>query len=203
MKTSYKLVLFFGLLGLVALGGCAGRSKVYRVEAEQEIDLSGRWNDTDSQKVSATMIQDCTSAPWIGEFIRATGDIPALVVGTIYNKTDEHISADVFIKDLERAFIDTGRARIVTGGATLDELRAIRQSQRSFSSPDTRRYLREELGADFIVQGTINKITDIDADRAVYFYQVDLEVVDIETTEKRWSKQEKLKKFVEKGRYAF
>ena len=53
------------------------------------------------------------------------------------------------------------------------------------------------------MQGTINKITDTDANRAVYFYQVDLELIDIETVEKVWIGQKKLKKYVEKPNYGF
>ncbi len=62
-----------------------------------------------------------------------------------------------------------------------------------------RKRLREELGADFILQGLINKIVDMEGKRRVYFYQVDLELIDIETAEKTWIGQKKLKKYVEKG----
>ena len=117
----------------------------------------------------------------------------------MYNKTDEHISADVFIKDLERAFINSGRARVVQSGAALDELRAVRQDQQDFASLETRKLLREELGADFSLQGLINKIADREGKKRVYFYQGDLELIDIETAEKTWLGQKKLKKYVEKG----
>ena len=126
MNPFYKLLLLFSIFSLAIIAGCAPTpSRVYRVEPEQEINLSGKWNDTDSQMVSEEMIQSCISAPWLGEFTRSTGYVPVLVVGTIYNKTDEHISADVFITDLERAFIETKRAQVVTTGPQLDELRAI------------------------------------------------------------------------------
>ena len=57
----------------------------------------------------------------------------------------------------------------------------------------------EELGADFILQGTIGKITDKEGKKRVYFYQVDLELINIETAEKHWIGQEKLKKYVKKA----
>ena len=110
------------------------------MEPEQQIDLSGKWNDTDSQMVSEEMIATCINAPWAGRFIDETGKLPVLLVGTIYNKTDEHISSDVFISDLERAFIESQRAKVIQSGAALDEIREIRQSQLSFTEPDTRRF---------------------------------------------------------------
>jgi PBP1b-binding outer membrane lipoprotein LpoB len=200
-----KIQHYFLLLAGAALlfVGCAqAPSNVYRVDPEQEINLSGKWNDTDSQMVSDEMIATCINAPWAGRFIDETGKIPVLLVGTIYNKTDEHISSDVFISDLERAFIESQRAKVIQSGAALDEIREIRQGQLSFSEPDTRRFLRE-LGANFVMQGKINKIADIDANREVLFYQVDLELIDIETVEKVWIGQKKLKKYVERAKYGF
>jgi hypothetical protein len=186
------------LILIVAFTGCA--TKVYRVDEREMIDLSGKWNDTDSQMVSDEMINNCLSAPWQGRFVETAGRLPVVVVGTVYNKTDEHISPDVFIKDLERTFINSGRARVVQSGPALDELRAVRQDQQDFASPETRKRLQEELGADFILQGLINKIVDMEGRRRVYFYQVDLELINIETSEKTWIGQKKLKKYVEKSR---
>jgi len=194
-QTATKLV---GILCLLTLVGCS-QTKVYRVDEREQIDLSGKWNDTDSQMVSDEMINDCLSAPWQGRFVDSEGKIPVVVVGTVYNKTDEHISPDVFIKDLERAFIGSGRARVVQSGPALDELRAVRQDQQDFASLETRKRLREELGADFILQGLINKIVDMEGKKRVYYYQVDLELINIETAEKTWIGQKKVKKYVEKG----
>lgn len=201
-KIQLSNVLLLGAALLLLVGCAPAPSAVYRVPPEQQIDLSGKWNDTDSQMVSGEMVTSCVNEPWAGRFIDQAGRVPVMVVGTIYNKTDEHIASDVFINDLERALIQNQRAKVIQGGEALAEIREIRQSQLSFTEPDTRRFLRE-LGADFVLQGTINKITDLDADREVLFYQVDLELIDIETVEKVWIGQKKLKKYVERRNYGF
>ena len=121
------------------------------------------------------------------------------MVGTVFNKTDEHIDPNMFISDLEKELMNRSEARFVDGGAMRDELRAERQEQQEFASPETRKRLRKELGADLILQGTIGKIVDMEGKKRVYFYQVDLILTDIETTEKIWIGQKKLKKFVKKG----
>ena len=141
-----------GLLLLASLAGCApAPSKVTRVDPNLTVDLSGKWNDSDSRMVSDEMIATCLNGKWAGEFMEYAGRLPVIMVGTVYNKTDEHISADVFTNDLERAFIESKRARVAQGGAALDEIRAIRQGQKSLSSPEVRQYLREELGVDFVL----------------------------------------------------
>ncbi|PID58619.1 penicillin-binding protein activator LpoB [candidate division KSB3 bacterium] len=188
---------------VVFLAGCGPlRSKVYRIDPEKPIDLSGRWNDSDSQMVSEEMIAACMNDSWAEEFTTAAGKLPVVLVGSIYNKTDEHISSDLLISDLEQAFIESRRAKVIQSGAALDEIRAIRQSQLAFTAPETRRFLRE-YGANFIMQGKINKIADIDARRELLFYQVELELIDIETVEKVWIGRKKIKKYVERPRYGF
>jgi len=52
-----QLLIILTLTALVAVTGC--KTKVKRVAVDETIDLSGRWNDTDSQLVSAEIL--CTS----------------------------------------------------------------------------------------------------------------------------------------------
>lgn len=196
------ITALLGVLLVLELVGCAP-TRVQRVDERTVIDLSGKWNDTDAQMVADAMIGECLSRPWRGRFVDSTGRLPVVVVGTVFNKTDEHIDADVFIHNLERELLNRNEVRFVSAGAMRDELRAERQSQQEFASPQTRKRLREELGADFILQGTITKIEDMEGRKRVYFYQVDLELTSIETTEKVWIGQKPLKKFVTKGGVAF
>ena len=56
----------------------------------------------------------------------------------------------------------------------------------------------QELGADFMLQGTINSIVDQDKKTKVIFYQVDMELTNVETNEKVWIGNKKIKKVVKK-----
>jgi uncharacterized protein (TIGR02722 family) len=201
MRISHITIRLIGILLVFSLVGCAP-TQVRRVDERAIIDLSGKWNDTDSQMVSDEMIRACLEHPWRGGFVEKMGRLPVIVVGTVFNKTDEHINPDTFIHDLERVLIDRDEVRFVSGGAIRDELRAEREGQQDFASPETRKRLREELGADFILQGTISKIVDMEGKQRVYFYQVDLTLTNIETTEKVWIGQKKLKKYVKKGGFS-
>lgn len=203
MKTFRGVTMsLLGVVLVLSLAGCAG-TRVERVDERTMIDLSGRWNDTDSQMVADEMIVSCLEHPWRDQFVNRTGRLPVVIVGTVFNKTDEHIDPDVFIHDLERELINRNDVRFVNAGAMRDELRAERQSQQEFASPATRKRLREELGADFMMQGTISKIVDMEGKKRVYFYQVDLILADLESTEILWIGQKKIKKLVEKGGIGF
>jgi len=53
------------MLALAALVAASCGKKVSRVGASEQIDLSGKWNDTDSQLVADESIKDSLSWPWI------------------------------------------------------------------------------------------------------------------------------------------
>ena len=77
------------LTAVVLLTSCS--RSVTRVSPDQQIDLSGRWNDTDSKLVAEEMIRDVLSRPWISDFRNANDDRPVVIVGIIANKSSEHI----------------------------------------------------------------------------------------------------------------
>jgi len=54
-----------------------------------------------------------------------------------------------------------------------------------------------EKGADYIMQGTLNSIVDQYGKSKVTYYQVDLELIDLETNEKAWIGDKKIKKLIE------
>ncbi|MGC8864535.1 MAG: penicillin-binding protein activator LpoB [Bacteroidales bacterium] len=195
MKTFTKI--FAIAIVLVAISGCQIR-KVNRVETGQVIDLSGRWNDTDARLTAEAMIQDCLNSRWLTDFNQDAGRRPVVIVGFVKNKTSEHIDAEPFLKDLERAFITSGQVRLVQGGEKREAIRAERADQQDFAAPETIKKWGKEVGADFILQGTISSIIDTYNNERVNFYQVNLELTNLETNEVVWIGDKKIKKYVNK-----
>lgn len=184
------------LILIVFTFACCTTRKVTRMDEETQVDLSGRWNDTDSRLVAAEMAKDGLSRNWITDFIEAKGKKPAVIVGIIKNKTHELISTDTFIKDMEREFINSGKVKVVQAGDEREKIRDERQDQQEYASNETVKRWKQEKGADFMLQGVINAILDNTGNKKVVFYQIDLELSDIETNEKVWLGTKKIKKFI-------
>ncbi len=196
-KMLQRAALFSAAVAVTALlaAGCVTR-QVQRIDETARVDLSGRWNDTDSRLVSEEMVRDMFSRSWQSEFFIEKGRKPALVVGLVRNKSHELIPVDTFITDIERACINTGTARIVQAGEAREQLRQERSQQQGTATSETVKQWGKEIGADFILQGTINSIVDSNGREKVIFYQVDLELSNIETGEKVWIGTKKIKKLV-------
>ena len=181
------------VLTIALINGCANR-KITRVDPNETIDLSGRWNDSDSRLVSEEMIGDLLTSAWIPRYLKANDKRPVVVVGLVENKSHEHINSETFIKDVEKAIIRDGNIRLVVAGEKRNELRKERAEQQDYASPETTKKWGKELGADFILQGTINSIVDSYKKQKVVTYQIDLQLTNIETNEVVWMGDKKIKK---------
>ena len=184
-------VLLFGLM----LQSCNTR-KIERIGTQETIDLSGRWNDSDSRMTAEAMVAQILDGRWLDDHVRRTGERPVVIVGLVYNKSQEHINAETFIKDVERAFINSGRVRLVQAGDKREELRRERASQQDFASVETAKRWGMELGADYMLNGDINSIVDSYRRERVNYYQVNLELTGLETSEVVWIGDKRIRKYI-------
>lgn len=183
--------------------GCA--KQVTRVSPDQAYDLSGKWNDVDSRQVADAIIRqsfDAAAGPsWSVSYMQAhAGRRPTVIVGSIRNRSMEHIPVETFVRDLERAYLASGQVQVVASAEERDELRAERLDQQENASADTRARLGKERGASYMLQGDISSIEDREGGRRVVYYQVDMTLVDLETNAKTWTGQHRIKKFIEQPR---
>lgn len=197
----YKIIRL-GLLAAVTLAPIAcGGKRVSRIDPTSVTDLSGRWNDTDSRLVANALIEQSLTAAWARLYSQTHGgERPAVIVGEFRNRTLEHIPVGTFIRDLERAFVNSGAVRVVASSDERQEVRAEREDQQEHARADTRARLGQELGAKYMLQGELQAIEDQEGRERVVFYQVDATLVDLETNEKVWVGQHKIKKYIERSR---
>ncbi|HIE65921.1 MAG: penicillin-binding protein activator LpoB [Nitrospira sp.] len=184
-----------------ALSACA--TSVTRVSPDKIIDLSGRWNDTDSRLVAEEMMKEALIRPWIDNFSSKNNKPPTVIVGSILNRSHEHINVQTFTKDLERELTNSGRVRFVASKSEREELRQEREEQMEHSRKDTVKAPGREIGADYMLKGSINSIQDEEGGRKVVYFQVTLEMIDIESNIKVWFGDKKIKKFIKKRRFGF
>lgn len=193
-------------LGLSVAGLSACAPRVTRIEPDQAIDLSGRWNDVDSRMVAEAIIEQSFQSPygasWAVEHSqRNGGERPVVIVGSVRNRSMEHIPVEMFVRDLERAYVNSGQVAVVASRDEREEVRDERLDQQEWSSPATRARLQRETGASYMLQGDIQSIEDRERGRRVVYYQVDMTLVDLETNAKTWVGQHRIKKFIERPRF--
>jgi uncharacterized protein (TIGR02722 family) len=185
-------------------GGCA--TQVTRISPDQQIDLSGHWNDVDSRQVADAMVRQSFQADygasWATQYMQAHGGRrPTVIVGSIRNRSMDHIPVETFVRDLERAYLGSGQVQVVASADERQEVRDERMDQQENAAADTRARLARENGAQYMLQGDISQIDDREGGRRVVYYQVDMTLIDLETNAKAWTGQHRIKKFVEQPRF--
>jgi uncharacterized protein (TIGR02722 family) len=201
---TFGSVFRLGLISLAfaGLSGCA--TKVERLDAREVKDLSGAWNDTDSRQVSDEMIRDSLSRAWLFEWMVAHGSKrPTVIVGEVRNLSHEHINVNTFTSDMERALINSGKVDFVASRSERGDIRAERRDQDIHAREDTRKAMGQEIGADFMLQGTINTIVDPAGDTQVRYYQVNLTLVSLADNRKVWVGQKEIKKLITRSKLRF
>ena len=184
---------------LVAMG--CNNKRVSRIDPNSVTDLSGRWNDVDSRLVANALITQSLSAPWVARHTAATGGAaPAVIVGDFRNKTMEHIAVATFVRDLERAYVQSEAVRVVASRGEREEVRAERTDQQQHAAAPTRASLGMEQGARFMLQGDVLAIEDEEGRERVVYYQIDATLLDLESNEKVWVGQHRIKKYIDRRR---
>ncbi|HCW07644.1 MAG TPA: penicillin-binding protein activator LpoB [Cytophagales bacterium] len=174
MKIKFGISILFAAL---LLFGCA--RSVSRVDPNKNIDLSGRWNDSDSRLVSQKMIDGLLSSDKFKEYSKAINKKPSIIVGLIRNKTSEHIDADNYVKKIELAIYNSGFADLVESDSFRDKLREERAEQQDFSSSTSASKWGKEQGANLMLFGEMTSETDVYNNKKVVNYITTLFLTDI------------------------
>jgi penicillin-binding protein activator len=175
---------------LLLLSSCE-TTKVKRVESGKQKELSGYWNAVDVKIVCETLVNDCLSSPRVSQEIKARGNKkPVVIVGKFKNASDEHIDTEIITSIMENAIFNSGKLDFVAGGDTRSGLRAEKQDQQSNASEATTAALGKEIGADFMMTGSVRTIVDRDGNRSIRTYFVTAELTNIETNARMWMGQD-------------
>jgi penicillin-binding protein activator len=151
--------------------------------------------------VANALISQSLQGRWSSDYAAANGgNSPTVIVGEFRNRTMEHIPVGTFVRDLERAYVQSGLVRLVASAEERAEIRGERADQQVNASAETRARMARELGARYMLQGDVQAIEDSEGRERVIFYQIDATLIDLETNAKTWIGQHKIKKYIQRRR---
>jgi len=188
MKTKIMMILItICALTLLSCSTGGTRQTVTRIDASQQTDLSGYWNDTDVRIVCESLINSCLNSPRVNQAIASKGGkVPVVLVGRFRNDTAEQIDTTIVSSIMETVIFNSGKMDFVAGGDKRDEVRAERFDQQYNASEATASQLAKETGADFMLLGSIKSQVDRAGNQTVRTYIVNAELTNIETNQRLW-----------------
>lgn len=195
----YRLqIIGITLIAFLAFS-CGPSNQVKRVDADTQTDLSGKWNDTDAKRVAEKMTTNILSGGWLQE----AGSDPVLIVGNINNNTMEHINTGLFIREIEKAIVNSPKVQMVADAEQRKQIRKERLDSHKYAENPAA--LAQELGADYMLVGNIdaNVEKNMDGTKAAKFYDVTLELIDVEKNRKVWIEDKEIKKVIQRSKVSW
>jgi penicillin-binding protein activator len=203
MQRQATLFVSIAMMISFALMGCGPQKKVARVDTNTQTDLSGKWNDTDARLTSEALIKDCFERPWLSKFTKDKGRPPKVRVRNLTNKSDEHIAMDVFVKNIERAMVNSGTVEVVSK-ADDTEMGSMHDEQKYGASgnvsDESAPSIGNEEGADFVLVGTLQTIVDQADGQKVVLYKTTMQLIDSSSAKKVWMGDHEIKKVLEQAK---
>lgn len=191
MKQFYMKTMMAVAGCVVLFAACSSVPKVSRVDADTQIDLSGRWNDTDIRIVCDTLIKDALASDRVDRYIRDFsgkngGENPAVIVGRFRNTSSEHIDTGIISGIMRTSILNSGKLDFVEGGEAREAIRAERQDQQSNASVESAAALAQETGANLMLTGEVNSTVDRAGKTTVRSYFVTATLTNVETSRILW-----------------
>ena len=182
------VLLLAGVLGF-SLTGCSKSQRISRVDPGEVLDYQVKFDEDDAREVANTMIADALSRPWIDNWMADSGGKrPTVIVGDVLNNTSDYIDSGLFTVAFERDLLNSGRVAIVASSSERTQVRDERRQGQDWSRPETVKRMAYELGADMMLIGRIAENREIHRNkkRNIRYYQVALELIDVESNQKVW-----------------
>jgi uncharacterized protein (TIGR02722 family) len=192
----FKLIVSLFTLMLVALisgSGCSAfRSSVRNedVAAVSAKPMDTGYDFGDLRWLGESIGADLMASPLLGQSAKK----PILVVMGIENRTDEHIDTKAITDTIRTKMINGGKADFVNESRR-DTLLQEQGYQLVNCTPETRAMIGRQLGARYMLTGSLVKITK-DTPRQVrvskkeqVFLQLTAEITDLETGLIAWTTQ--------------
>ncbi len=196
-RTTLTATTLASLTLLTACNSGPTRREVTRVDPGAVVDVDYRFNDTDARQVWQGMVDQSAFRGWIDRWMAEhNGQRPIIIVGPVKNNTQDYINTKLFTRNFEREMLNSGRVRIVGAKDDRGDLRDERLQGQEWNSAATRKVLKNELGADLMLIGDINDVQDrsLNGRTTVKYFQVNLDLTDLETSEKAWIGSVEIKK---------
>lgn len=187
-----KMKLIFPFLAVFVLFGCATGGGVYSDANEHKI-LGDKWNNTDSNKAAAYMVDSVLKEAWLSDFLKKNGKKPVVIVDEIENNTSEHIDTTALSSSIRSKLINSRKVRFVNAKQRTKILKEL-ASQAKNARASTRKRKGQQTGADYLLTGTLSSIVAQQGDYKTVTYQVDMILTHLETTEIEWNGNYKIKK---------
>lgn len=195
-----KTALALGITALM-LGGCSSTTVSYGDATETET-VTADYGSTDLQGIATKMVDSMLSSPAAAE-ISAAGR-PVMYMDSIRNKTSEHIDTEAITDTIRTKLLSSGKFRFVD----MSKVAAVKQQLEYQSSsglvdPASMVRIGKQTGARYMMYGNLSSIVKDNGKVKDVFYQMTMNLMDLQNGELLWADQKEIRKQAKKSTFGW
>lgn len=185
IQYSLRLLLLAGMA--LALTACAATTRTLDPTAEQHYDA--RYDFSDKQEIVNALTDSLLNAAYES----TENEKPIVIIYGIDNETTEHISTTGISDDIRLQLIRSGEYRFINRQQRENLIAEADYQYTGFVAPEQRVSEGRQLGADYILSGTLRSIEKKEARQwrlnksEVIYYSMNLEMTSLKTGEIIWA----------------
>jgi len=174
------------------MSGCAATTKNLNPEDDMHYDAS--YDFSDKNQIVERLVSPLLSAP----VFPVSEEKPILIVYPVVNETSEHISTGGITDAIRMRLIQSGRFRFINERQRENIQQETSYQDAGFVDPAMRVEKGRQLGADYILSGTLRSIKSKQArqirlnKKERIYYSLDLTMTDLKTGEIVYADQAEL-----------
>lgn len=159
-------------------------------DPEKQNLLNDQWSETDMQVVVKNLTASMLAHPAI-----ANSKTPPIVMFTkLQNKTSDHIDMQSIVDMMTVELSQSGKIAFVNKQAREDVAEEYNYQNSGMVSEETKKTAGGQIGADYIVDGRLDSITQtVDKEKTVY-YKLTLNLTNLKTNIIVWTNHKEIRK---------
>ena len=197
MKTRFSL--FFLIIIICLVAGCAPTIK-YEIKDVETVTGSD-WSAKDLKDVSDYMAGSVKQAAFISSPQYINEKPRWMLARDMKNETDEHVNTRTIMEKIRTRLINGGIANFIDDQAVEDILNQMKLQQSGLFDSKTVAQVGKLVGAKLILRGTISSIRKKTDRKDIIYYNITLQLVNIQTGEIIWTDEKEIQRLTSKSMF--
>lgn len=188
--------IYWLVLAALIMAGCS--TSIKYDDPTSTRNLSTDFGASDLQQVAEAMVDSMLVFPPIVEI--TSQKRPILLVGTVKNKTAQHIDTESITDSIRTKLIRSGKFRFIdrtTDDAAIAELKI--QNDSGLVDPATAQKFGKQLGAQYLLTSNLSEIQQSAGRQTDVYYKFTMNLKNLETGILEWADEKEIRKLKTKA----
>jgi len=187
LRFAFSAIKVSALAVLLLVSGCAATTRTIDPDVERNYDAS--YGFSDKKKIVNALTESLLSSASVS----TEQSKPIVIVYGVDNETSEHINTGGITDDIRLALIRSGEYRFINRKQRQNLTDEADYQYAGFVAPEQRVNEGRQLGADYILSGTLRSIQKDQPKqwrlnkRELIYYSMNLELTSLESGEISWA----------------